>query len=322
MMDIKPGSRRQFLATGAAFFAVQQRALGQTLPHLNIGTSPIDGAMGLVSADHLGLFRKHGVDASIVISTGAANAAAVAGGTIQLAGSNLVTLIKAHLHGLPFQIVAPGDMYSSDDPTQVLVVRSGSSFHTAADLNGKTIATTSLGDVLAASTLAWIDQHGGTSSTVKMVELPPTALGAALENGRVDAATLAEPYLSDALATGSVVIFAKIFDAIAPKFLISSYFAMPDYINANRDTIQRFARAILDGNAYANENPAKTAPWLADFAKVDLASVRKARREVFATSMDTSLVQVVIDALVRMKAIDHGFPATDMISPASLNLHR
>ena len=97
---------------------------------------------------------------------------------------------------------------------------------------------------------------------------------------------------------------------------------MPEYINANRETTQRFARAILDGNVFANEHPDKTAPWLVDSAKVDLASVKRSRREVFAVAMDASLVQVAIDALVRMKAIDRGFNAVEMISPASVNLHR
>jgi len=315
-------SRGGFLAAGAAFVAIPKGAAGQgLLPKVTIGSSPIDGAMGVVAALRAGFFQKYGLDASIVLANGAANAAAIAGGAIQFASSNLVTLIKAHLNGLPFQIVSPGAIYSTDNPTQVLVARKDSGLRTASDLNGKTIATTALGDLLAASTLAWIDQHGGTSASVKMVEIPSTAIGAALESGRVDAATMAEPHLSEALGTGTVVVFAKIFDAIAPKFLVSAQFAMPDYINANRDTAQRFARAILDGNAFANEHPDKTAPWLVDSAKVDLASIKRSRREVFAVSMDPSLVQVVIDALVRMKGIDRGFSAAELISPVALNLH-
>jgi NitT/TauT family transport system substrate-binding protein len=316
------GSRRRFLATGAAFVAMPAVAVGQALPQVTVGSSPIDGAMGVIAAQRAGFFRKYGLDVNIALANGAANAAAIAGGTIQFASSNMVTLIKAHLHGLPFQIVAPGSVYSTDNPTQVLVVRKDSSLRSAPDLNGKTIATTSLGDILASSTLAWIDQHGGNSASVKMVEIPPAAIGAALESGRVDAATLAEPHLSESLGAGVVLVFAKIFDSIASKFLVSAQFAMPEYINANRETAQRFARAILDGNAFANEHPDKTAPWLVDSAKVDLASVKRSRREVFAVSMDASLVQVVIDALVRMKAIDRGFNAVEMISPASVNLHR
>jgi NitT/TauT family transport system substrate-binding protein len=313
-------SRGTFLAAGATFAAWPRIAATQALPQITIGTSPIDGAMGVVAALRAGYFHQYGLDASLSVANGAANAAAVTGGSLQFAASNIVTLIKAHLHGLPFQVVAPGAIYSSDNPTQVLVVPKNSPLHNAADLNGKTIGTTSLGDILAQSTLAWIDQHGGNSASVHLVEIPPTAIEAALHTGRIDAATLAEPHLSEAVGDGSVVIFAKIFDAIAPRFAESAYFAMPAYIDANREVTVRFAKAILAGNVFANEHPDRTAPWLVDSAKVDLASVKRSRREVFAATVDPAQIQVVIDALVRMKAIDRGFAATDMISPAVIGL--
>jgi ABC-type nitrate/sulfonate/bicarbonate transport system substrate-binding protein len=311
-------SRRHFLATSAALAVAPPAAFAQSATKITVGTSPIDGAMGVVAAERAGFFQKQMLDVTLAVANGAANAAAVAGGSLQFAASNIVTLIKAHLRGLPFAIVAPGAVYSSDNPTQVLVVRKDAPFKSAADLDGKTIGTTSIGDVLASSTLAWIDQHGGSSATVKLVEIPPSAVDVALASGRIDAATLAEPHLSEAVASGEAVVFAKIFDAIAPRFIESGYFALRDYVDANRDTTVRFSRAILDGNVFANRYPDRTAPWLVDSAKVDLASVKRSRREVFATTMDPALVQVVIDALVRMKQIDRGFNATEMISPLVL----
>jgi NitT/TauT family transport system substrate-binding protein len=315
-------SRGSFLLGGTALVATSTAALGQTRPHLTVGSSAIDAAMGLVSAQRAGFFRNHGVDVDVVINSGAANAAAVAGGAIQLAASNLVTLFKAHLNGIPFQIVAPSSGYSTDNPTQVLCVRTDSGFRNAADLNGKIVAVTAIGDLLSTSTLAWIDQNGGTSSTVKLVEFPPSAQAAALETGRVQAATLAEPFLSSALGTGTVRVFAKIFDAIAPKFLVAAYFGMADYINANRDAIQRFASAMLEGDKFANAHHDQTLPWLVEFAKVDPALAKSARREVFAETIDPATIQVEIDALVRLKVLDRGFDARDMISPVVLNLRR
>jgi NitT/TauT family transport system substrate-binding protein len=320
-MSLHPSSSRAaFLAGGAAFGFCSGVGAAQASPSIAVGTSPIDGAMGVVAALRAGYFATYGLDASLAVSNGASNAAAVAGGSLQFAASNIVTLIKAHLHGVPFQVVAPGAIYASDNPTQVLVVPKTSRVRSAADLKGKTIGTTSLGDILAQSTLAWLDQHGGDSTTVHLVEIPPAAIAAALQTGRVDAATLAEPHLSEALGDGSVVVFAKIFDAIAPRFIESAYFAMPAYIEAHQDVTVRFAKAILAGNVFANEHPDRTAPWLVDSAKVDLASVKRSRREVFATTIDPAQIQVVIDALLRMKAIDAGFNAAQMISPAVIGL--
>ena len=317
-----PASRKSFLAGGAAALATAGAALAQTPPanqHLSVGTSAIDAAMGLVSAQRAGFFRKHGIDVDFVVNSGAANAAAVAGGTLQLTGANVVTLIKAHLSGVPFQIVVPGDLYTTENPTQVLCVRDPA-IKTAADLNGKTIAVTAIGDLLSTSTLAWIDQNGGTSSTVKLVEFPPSAQAAALEAERVAGAALAEPYLSEAVGAGTARVFAKIFDAIAKKYQIAAYFGMPDYINANPDAARRFAAALLEGNNFANTHPDQTLPWLIDFAKVDPAVAKRVRREKFTDTMDPSLIQVEIDALAKLKMIDHSFDARDMIAPSVLNL--
>jgi NitT/TauT family transport system substrate-binding protein len=313
-------SRRTFLAAGAAFAAAPPAALGQTTTHLTVATSAIDGAIGLITAQRNGYLRNHGIDVDHVIGNGAANAAAVVGGTVALAASNVVTLIKAHLRGIPFQMVAPSSMYTTDNPTQVLVVRTDSGVKTAADLNGKTVAVTAIGDLLSAATLAWIDQNGGNSSTVKLVEIPPTSETAALDAGRVQAASLAEPFLSEALSSGSIRVFGKIFDSIAPRFLQAAYFGTADYINANADTVRRFSQALLQGNVFANAHPDQTLPWLIDFTKIDPAVAKRARRERFGESMDPALVQVEIDALVKLKGIDRGFDARDMISPVTLNL--
>ena len=314
--------RRTFLASGAAFATVSGTALGQTLPRLLVGASTIDGATGMLSAQHNGFFRRNGVEVEIAVNNGAANAAAVAGGSIQLAASNVVTLIKAHLNGLPFQIVAPSSTYTTDNPTQVLIVRNDAGIRTAADLNGKTIAVTAIGDMLSAATLAWIDQNGGTSSTVKLVELPPAAESAALEAGRIQAAALAEPFLSQATSGGTVRIFAKIFDAIAPRFLQAAYFGTSTYINANPDIVQRFARALIEGNVFANAHPDQTLPWLIEYAKIDPAVAKRSRRERFGESIDPATLQVEIDALVRLKVIDRGFDAREMFSPVVLNMRK
>lgn len=324
-MSVTRSSRGSFLAAGAAFAATSGTAFAQSapaLPHLSVGTSAIDGAMACVAAQRAGFFTKNGVEVEFVIGNGASNSAAVAGGSLQFAGSNAVTLIKAHLQGVPFQIVCPGAIYDTNDPTQVLCVKTDSGFKNGADLNGKTIAVTAIGDLLSTSTLAWVDQNGGQSSTVKLVEIPQSAQVAALQAGRVQAAALAEPFLSQALGDGTVKVFAKIFDAIAPRYLEAAYVGIPDYINAHADTVRRFATGVLAGAAFANQHPDQTLPWLVDFAHIDPAMAKRVRRERFATTVDPSLLQVEIDALAKLKLIERAFDARDLFSPVVLNMRK
>jgi NitT/TauT family transport system substrate-binding protein len=313
-------TRSTFLATGAAFAASSQIARAQALPKVVVGSSTIDAASALISAQHNGYFTKNGLDVEIITGSGAASAAAIAGGTMQFAASNIVTLIKAHLQGVGFLMVAPSSMYVNTYPTQVLCTRTDSGFKTAADLNGKTIAVTAIGDLLSTSTLAWITKNGGDPSSVKLVEFPPAAQATALEAGRVQGATLAEPFLSEALATNTVRVFGNIFDAIAPSFLVAAYFGNSDWVKANPDLVRRFTQSMLQGSAFANAHPDQTLPWLVDFAKLDPNVVKRSRREHFGTSMDPAAIQTEIDALAKLKMIDHSFDARDMIAPSVLNL--
>jgi len=230
-------------------------------------------------------------------------------------------IITAHAHGIPLQIVAPGSIYQSVRPNDMLIVRKDSPITKASDLNGKVIGASALGDLNSTATFAWMDQNGGDSKSVHVIELPLSAAPAALETGRIDAANFLEPRLSELLRTGNVRVLAKAYDAIGKRFLVSCFVATSDYSAANRDTIALYAQAQCEANAFANAHPDQTAPWLAEFAKIDVQEVLDSKREVFAESIRTSDLQVIIDAAARYKVIDHAFDARDLISPAVLSLH-
>jgi len=298
------------------------RALSAQAPvHLSVATAAIDSGIPPVVALRGGYFQRAGLDVDVQsLTSGAAMAAAVAGGTLQIAASSLMGLITAHTKGVPFQIVTPGSIYLSDKPTTLLLVRKDATFAMGADLNGKTIASPAIGDLQSIATFAWIDRNGGDSGTVKHVELAPAAVVAALEAGRVDAATLPEPRLSSAVRGGTVRVMAKVFDAVARRFLVSAEFAMSGYVNANRGVIERYARAERAARIYANAHLDQTADWLAQFAKVDLDAINHSRREVFEEDLVLADVQVVIDAAARYKVIEKSFDARELVSPVVLNL--
>lgn len=315
-------TRRAVLAGSAALCAVPRVALGQALQPLTVGDPPTDPGLTPLVGIRSGIYRRYGLDVTIqTMSSGAAISAAVAGGALHVGGSSLMGLITAHVHGLPFQAVAPASIYVSDRAAEAVVVRKDTPIRAAADLNGKTVASPALGDLLASATLAWIDANGGDAKSVHMVEMPPAATPAALESGRIDAAAIQEPRLTELLRTGDVRVLGKPYDVIAKRFLNAVLFSTTDFVNANRDLVARFARASIDANAFANEHPDQTAPWLAEFAKVDLDSVLHSTRAMFGESLTVADVQVLVDAAARFKVIDHPFDARELISPVAIGAH-
>src|SRR6202041_124916 len=155
-----------------------------------------------------GMFRKAGLDVDVQsASSGTAIAAGVAGGSYAIGKSSLVAIITAHAKGLPFVFVAGGSLYDTKFPYSVLTVKADSPLKTAADLNGKTLAVPALADLTTYATKAWVDSHGGNSTTLKLLELPFAQIADALAAGRVDAGFIADPVLGQALDAKKVRIF-------------------------------------------------------------------------------------------------------------------
>ena len=305
------------MGAAAAALRPATQAGAQTLTTIHVGMPGADDGTPMLYAIHSGLLRRAGIEIDITpAQSGAAVSAAVAGGAVQLGISSLVPLVGAHAHGLSFQLIVPAAVYTSEAPYAAMVVKKDGPIRTARDLNGKTVTSSALRDLIATSNLAWIDQNGGDSATVKTVELPQSAILPAVDEGRVDAGTLLEPRLSEALDSGKVRILGKSFDAYGKHFVISGWFATAEYISRNQDLVQRFARALRESNAYCNSHHAETAPLLAEFSKVDVKTVEHSTRVAYGDVLDLKEIQNVIDVSAKYKVIEKRFEAREMVSPA------
>ena len=65
---------------------------------------------------------------------------------------------------------------------------------------------------------------------------------------------------------------------------------------------------------WANAHPAETAPILAKYMKMDVAVVRAMTRVRQATSLETALMQPVLDVAYRYKQLEKPVEATDIFA--------
>lgn len=296
------------------------RAGAQSLLGLHLAGPGGDDDAPALYALHAGLFQRAGLDVDMQrVPSGAAAAAAVVGGAVQLGYAGIVPVLAGHLRGVPLQLIAPGSIYTTEHPTQLMLVLADSPIRTGRDLNGKTIGSPSLNDLMSTANLAWIDANGGDSRTVKEIEIPQAAAIAAMEANRIDAVTLIEPRLSQALATGRFRVLGKSFDGIAKRFLGGAWFADADYVAKNPDPFQRFARVMRVASAYANAHPSETAPLVAAEMQVDLQTISRSRRLVFDETFILADLQAIIDSMAKYHVIEKAFPAEDLISTVVRN---
>lgn len=311
-------TRRAALAAGAAVLAAPSLAGAQPAPvTLKMAGSVNDDVTPLLYAMSSGLLKKAGIDVVLEKGrSGSAVASAVTGGAYDIGKSSIVGLINAHAHGVPYVFVAPGGLYENTAPVTALMVRSDSAIKTGADLNGKNVAVSAIGDLYTLSVRAWVDQHGGDSTTLKLVEIPLSAVPEALATGRIDAGCLEEPEVQEAVDSGKVHVIGHMFDAIAPRFMYTGWFANMDFAVKNRAMLDRFRTAFRTATQYTNTHKADTVDLSSKFTLIDPKTVARSVRVTAALTLDPKLIQPVIDACVKYKVIPATFDAKEMIDPA------
>ena len=309
-------SRRTALAAVAGSLFVPHVAFAQTTRTTSITSAglPEDSATPVLYAISSGAFKRENLDVKLEAQrSGPAVASGIAGGAYQIGKVSLNPLIDAHAKGIPLVIVAPGGVSSPANPIAGLMVAKDSPIKTAKDLNGKTIAVGALNDIFTLAMRMWMEKNGGDPSTLKLVEIPISAIAEAIDKERVVAGSANEPILGAALATGKVRILARTFDSLAPRFMFTAWVATRAWADQNRGAVESFGKVVRQAAAYANAHHAETVDDIAKFTGLDPAVVRKMARTEAATSVDPVLIQPVIDAAAHFKDIPARFEAKDLI---------
>ncbi len=292
--------------------AAQQRAL---VP-VHLGVTPNDDMISVVYAKQSGMFERAGLDVTIEkAQNGAAIAAAVASGAYDIGKSSTTPLFDAHAHGLPFVLIAAAAIYESTAPYGGIVT--AIPLHDGRDLNGKLIGTGTENDIGTLGIKAWMDKNGGDSTTVRHVEVPISAVPAAIEQHRIDGGEMVYPPLARALAGGGLHLTPTL-TAIAPTFVLSAWFTTADFSRRHPDVVKTFVRVVADAANYTNAHHAETVELLADFTSVPAAEIAHMTRVRNGTTLNVALIQPVIEASVKYGDLKKSFPAAELIDPLAL----
>jgi NitT/TauT family transport system substrate-binding protein len=321
-------SRRAFLANAAASgtaFTVAglpllRPASAQEAAVVNIAAIPSDISGSAYYAADNGYFKKAGMEAKFLsLTSGAAIAAAVLGGSADIGYSNVISLAIAHGRGLPITILFPANMHVHDAPTAgLLAVKKTSPIADAKDLNGKVIAVIGINNIADISTRAWIDKNGGDSKTVKSVELPFSQMKAALEANRVAAASLdttGDPILGKPGDT--LRLLASTFDTVAPRFAPSVWFSTTGWVAKHPAAAKAFVTAMRESALWANTHHRESAEILSKYAHATTQQIDTLTRVTYGDHLTPELIQPNIDLAAKYGVIKAAFPASDFISSAA-----
>lgn len=288
-------------------------ARAQSLETLRIAYLPFQYSAQVLFAQKMGFFTKVGIAAELQqIAYGSAVATAVASGAVDIGIATVATLAQARHRNVPFVIVAGAALYSASEPPKAfLMVGKQTPIRNGKDMNGKTVGTPGLATMGEYGVRAWVDAHGGDSSTLKFVEMPFSQMASAFAAGRIDAAEIGEPFLSDARKVARPL--TSTMDAVlGSQYIITGWFAMNPWAAAHADLVARFASVMRESAAWAEKNPAKCVEIITQTFGQEPSSLSPASLATFAQSMTPAMLQPEINVVARYSNFPV-FPSDDLI---------
>jgi NitT/TauT family transport system substrate-binding protein len=295
-------SRGNLIRTGTAALAFAPVAVhAQNDPlHLRVGTGSVEANAQIFYAADMGFFKKNGLDVDVQkLRSGTTTMAAIVGGDLQCGVANVLSLGAAHQRNVPLVMFAPGAYYDSAVPTTMMVVAPDSTVKGAKDLNGQAVGVISVGGLDQLALDAWVDRTGGDLSSVKCIEVPPSAMAETLAQGRIACAVMNDPEMSAAIEAKQVKVLASGYDAIAKVFMQTAWFSTQDWLQRNKDVAKRFSDAIVAGGVWGQKNQEQAAVILAKWT-----GAKEAHPKIrFATKLDPAQIQPVFDSAAKYKLL-------------------
>lgn len=296
---------------------------GETI-NMTVGVAPTDTCMQPYYAEEQGFFEDVGLNVELQEfgAGGAVQLQAASGGSIDAGCPNSFSAVAAYEQGIEYVLIAPGALYQQGNTTSALVVSEDGPIESAEDMNGKTSAASTLQNITDVSVKKWVDENGGDSSSIEFVELPFPQMPAALDQGRVDSALMAEPFLSSSVdGEGGGRVLADTYSAIADEFLLVGWYSTRQWSEENPEAVSRYAEAMAQAAKWANENQDESAQILKDVSGQEQEVIDELTRVPYSDSTDAEtlasliepLIQVGVDYEVISEPVDEGEVVADAL---------
>lgn len=293
-------TRRHILAGGIALTALGAPALAQEkLTPLKVGydgysmtTAPINYAL------KKGIFKKHGIDLTLVyVDGGPTLTQAVVGGSVDIGQNGYTSATAAAVNGadivfiggisnkLPFQLVVKGDIKS------------------AADLKGKKIAISRYGSSTDTAATFAVEKLGLKRSDVAILQLGGEGTRtAAMLSGQIDASLEQYPRTAELEEQGYRVLVDV--TPVAGDYPNTAYVTRRAFIDKDPALVKRFMAAVSEGIHAFKTNKDEAKKSTAEFLKLKMNHVMDVTYERYVNDIFPDVpapslpgIQIVLDEL-------------------------
>src|SRR5690348_13969700 len=216
---------------------------------LNVGVVPAMDSARFFVALHEGLFAREGltVNYTPAVSSDTVNGTQLRG-KLDITGGNYVSYIQAvaEKHD-PLEVIAEGSVMQQG--SQVIFTMPKSNIKTLAGLKGHVLGVNAPQNIDYLLDVSVLSENGVNMNSVTFPSQPvpfPDMAGG-LSSGKIDAATMPEPFASIAEQQLGAVTLADLNQGATQEFPIEGYVVTKAWAKANPNTLRRFLAALEQG---------------------------------------------------------------------------
>jgi NitT/TauT family transport system substrate-binding protein len=292
---------------------------GEELIQITAGIIPISNLTPFYVAQEMGFFEDQGLEVETTSATGGgALTAALTGGSVQFAYSNLITPVVAASGGVDLKIVAGQNAAQMEgEDAMALVVAADSEFQTVEDLRGQLIAVNTLKNANEIATNAVLEEAGVSPDEVQYIEMPFPEMANALIRGDIAAANLVEPFKT--LVGDQLRELTYPFVDVEPGLDIAGWIASTSYVEENPEVVEKFTAALDQANQYLNDDVEERIRWTAEFTESDPELIRELTLDRWVSTIDTESFQRFVDLGVRYGILDQEIDVTTLMYETAID---
>lgn len=278
------------------------------LTTVRVSYLPVTGAVQLFAGLDQGFYADEGLEIETVEAAAPALVPGLVSGEVDIAYAGPPPAILGRAADLPLVAVAPMAALQEDPADCVLqaLVAADSDIQTAADLEGRTVATDALYQLPHLSMIHAAESLGADPAAFEFIEIPFPAQLDAIAAGDVDAIVPTEPFLTIALGQGYRPVMT-ICDGFPEQSTASLWMSTEDWVAANPDVAERFARASVAASEWAADNPDAVRALIPEFTQVEADLAEQIKLPTPATELNRESFEIYVDALQSIGQLDEDF---------------
>ncbi len=288
-----------------------------TVTNVTLGYVPYSDDASLFYAQSSGIFKKHGLNVTLVAQASpVAVEASMASGTEQFGFITTPVLINLNSKGVSVKCVSSVDGSEPSNPANdstVLVAAKGSGITSVKDLAGKNVAEVQLTSLNSLAVEILAKKAGIDPASIHQVAIPFPQMAAALAQGRVQAAVIVAPFADTATSEGATVLTHPNVD-LFPNGTVTCLDAMGSYLSANPAIAAEFRAAMNESIAYSQAHEAVVKETLVKGLGLTPAVAAK---QILATNwnpaLNTASITMIENYMKQFGVITSEPPAASMV---------